>query len=129
MNIDKYKYNKHGFYYDEDGTCYETADEFIQCKMFGFCNCGDPELSLEFVRRALQQVSNLEELVWKEKQTHKEWDEITVKQLGSKQAMYFAWYWLHEKNFTEHGGSVPGWLTDEGRNLLQDLNEILKTTK
>lgn len=35
------------------------------------------------------------------------------------------WYWLDNKGYTEHGGSVPGWLTEEGWKLLEDLEELM----
>jgi hypothetical protein len=31
---------------------------------------------------------------------------------------------IDNKEFTEHGGSVPGWLSKTGKSLLHELNDI-----
>lgn len=124
MNIDKFK--KEDGYYDEDGCFYEDAESFLQTKILGFCGCGDPDLSLKHTQTALRQVSNLKELVWEKKQTWEEWDAENKKLLGGETGVYFMWYWLDNKELTEHGGSVPGWLTIEGYELLEDLDEYFE---
>lgn len=124
MFIDKYK-KEDGCYYDENGDFYEDAKSFIQTKIFGFCECGVPDASLMFVARVLKQVDNLKQLVWEKKQTYEEWVADNKKLFGSGEAEYFMWYFLDREGFTEHGGSVPGWLTDKGIELLNDLTELL----
>lgn len=124
MNIDKFK--REEGYYDEDGCFYEDAESFLQIKVLGFCGCGDPDLSLKHTQIALRQVSNLKELVWEKKQTWEEWDKENKKLLGEETGVYFMWYWLDTKGFTEHGGSVPGWLTESGYELLEDLDKYFE---
>lgn len=124
MNIDKFK--KEDGYYGENDCFYEDAKSFLQNKILGFCGCGDPDLSLKHTQTALRQVSNLKELVWENKQTWKEWDAENKKLLGGETGVYFMWYWLDNKELTEHGGSVPGWLTAEGYELLEDLDEYFE---
>ena len=124
MHIDKYK--KEDGYYDEDDIYYEDSESFLQGKILGFCNCGMPENSLKHVQLALRQVSNLKCIVWEKKQTIEEWDAENNKLLGGETGTYFMWYWLDTKGFTEHGGSVPGWLTESGYKLLEDLDEYFK---
>lgn len=124
MNIDKFK--REDGYYDKDGCFYEDAESFLQIKVLGFCGCGDPDLSLKHTQIALRQVSNLKELVWEKKQTWEEWDKENKKLLGEETGVYFMWYWLDTKGFTEHGGSVPGWLTESGYELLEDLDKYFE---
>ena len=66
------------------------------------------------------------ELVWEDKQTYEEWSAAEKRLFGSSGAAYFVYYVLDEKELTEHGTSVPGWLTEKGLTLLQDLNEYLE---
>jgi len=40
-----------------------------------------------------------------------------------KWLMYFMWYWFDKEELTEHGGSVPGWLTKKGLGMLNKLNK------
>ena len=125
MNIDKFK--KEDGYYDEDNCFYEDAETFLQTKVLGFCGCGNPDASLKHAQISLRQVSNLKKLVWEEKQTWEEWDAENKKLLGGKTGVYFMWYWLDDQGFTDHGGSVPGWLTEKGQELLEDLDEYFDT--
>ena len=36
---------------------------------------------------------------------------------------------LDEKGLTEHGSCIPGWLTEKGKHLLDDLNEYFNKNK
>lgn len=123
MHIDKYK--RGDGYEAPNGSFYECAEDFLQSHVLGFCNCGRPEESLRYVRDALQHIDNLKQLVWEKKQTHEEWEADGKKVFANAGAEYFAYYVLSEKGFEEHGGSVPGWLTDKGRELLDDLNKCI----
>jgi len=124
MNIDRFK--KEDGYYDENNCFYENAESLLQAKILGFCDCGDSILSLKHTQIALRQVSNLKELVWERKQTWEEWYRINIELLGNENSVYFMWYWLDSKGFTEHGSSVPGWLTTKGQSLLADLDEFFQ---
>jgi len=120
MNIDKFK--RDDGYYDEKDCFYENAESFLQGKVLKFCGCGSPDLSLKFIRKALRQVQNLKELVLEKKQTHEEWSAENKKIFGESE--YFVWYFLDREGFTEHGGSIPGWLTKSGIELLEDLDAL-----
>ena len=114
----------------DDG--HEDVTSAIQCGLFGFCGCGRPEDNLRAVRSALQLLVDskterdalrategyLSE-AWNArfKAQEKKWVEL----FGASK--YFIWYWLSQHGFTEHVGSVPGWLTPKGEDLLSDLNE------
>lgn len=127
MHIDKYK--KEVGYEDPDGCFHEDAESFLQTYSLGFCGCGRPEDSLAYVRDVLQHIDNLKQLVWEKKQTYEEWTAAGKKLFASDGAEYFAFYVMDTKGLTEHGGSVPGWLTDKGREMLEDLNEHLANIK
>lgn len=89
----------------------------------GFCGCGYPEKALSLLRDVLRHVANLQDLVWQKKWTFKEWEEAGAR-ITDGRALYFLYYFLDTKGLTEHGGSVPGWLTTEGRQLLEDLEQL-----
>ena len=119
MFIDQYK-KEDGFYYDEHGACYEDAEEFICTYILGFCGCGMPDSALEHVYKALQLVAI------RHKMKYEEWADKCREVFANHGAEYFMWYYLDNKGFTEHGGSVPGWLTADGEELLSDLTELVK---
>jgi hypothetical protein len=123
MNIDKYK--KDGDYIAPDGANQGgDPSDFMQSGMLGFCCCGNPDASLSLVRDVLRHISNLKEFVWSGKRTYEEWD-AAGKAICDGRAMYFLYYFLDAKGWTEHGGSVPGWLTADGYEILEDLDTIL----
>lgn len=124
MNIDKYK-KPDGSYEDPEGCYHEDAESFLQTYVLGFCGCGCPEESLAHIRDVLQHIDNLKQLVWEKKQTYEEWTAAGNKIFANSGAEYFAYYFVDTKGLTEHGGSVPGWLTDKGRDFLADVTELL----
>ncbi len=122
MHIDKFK-NEDGCYVDqENGLEYETAVEFIleSPALFNFCGCGSPEDALEFLRQSLAHVKmRSDEAITFEAITQ---DELSV--FGSQGCAYFMYYVLDKAGLTDHGGCVPGWITKEGEELLEDLEEL-----
>jgi len=122
MNIDKYF--KDGAYIDEDGCHWDTALAFIQGHVLDLCCCGIPGENLKYVGRVLRHVNNLMR-VWDDNDSYSynDW-KADGENIGSEQSLYFAYYVLDEKGFMEHGGSVPGWLTAEGIELLEDIEEL-----
>jgi hypothetical protein len=122
MYIDQYK--KEDGYYDSDNYYYEDAESLISTGILGFCGCGNPEEATEYVRRSLELINNLKEEVWEDKVTYEDWRKEVDAHFGSSGAEYFMWYFLDNKGLTEHGGSVTGWLSVEGVELLSDLNEL-----
>ena len=46
---------------------------------------------------------------------------------GNEASMMFFYYWADSKDLTEHGSGLSGggWLTELGKEVLEDLNEIL----
>jgi len=119
MYIDKFK--KDGGYYSEDGCFYESSEDFIQCEILGFCGCGNPECNLEFIMNGLKYINDPQP---EDRSKFDEWIEDGMKLFGSEGAKYFFFYWADKEGLAEHGGSVPGWLTEKGAQLLSDLKEI-----
>jgi hypothetical protein len=109
-----------GMFRDSEGCHHESRGSFI-CDQFGFCGCGKPEEALDYVRQALQVVSDLKNLVWTKKETYEAWSHRSEQLFKSDGAEYFMWYRLDNLELIEHGGQVPGWLTEKGERLLEDL--------
>lgn len=119
LYIDKFK--REDGYYNKDDCYYEDAESYIGTEILGFCGCGRPQTAMEYVRASLQNVSD------KRNMTYDEWAAEKKKLFTSDGQEYFMWYFLDNKGLTEHGGSVPGWLTVDGEELLHDLTELGKT--
>jgi len=104
---------------------YGSETSLLQIGVFDCCACGMPEENLEYILGALELISDLgpenktpfghdnEWSTW--------WDKHQadiLKHHGSEKAAYFFYYWADNQKLTEHGGSVPGWLTDKGEEVL-----------
>lgn len=125
MHIDKFL-QEDGWYKDSEGISYEYADQAIKgIYELGWCGCGDPDSALEYLAKSLQLIKLLREddLKWTD------WKIEVDKHHKNDGECYFVWYFLDHKGFTEHGGSVPGWLSQKGKELLEDIEEYLETLK
>lgn len=98
-------------YHDDDHICYFTAEGFIAQHIFNFCGCGDIESTLQYLRDHMQLLDD-----------HKKARFTLGNRFTYTPAEYLVWYELDRVRLTEHGGAVPGWLTDYGEQLLHDLN-------
>ena len=98
-------------------------DEYGQLlQATGCCGCGMPDEHLRFVHQVLEHMAKRHADEYKGDAWEKWWlefDAIT----GSRTATYFVAYWLDQRGYTEHGGSVPGWLDHPGEDLLARLRE------
>lgn len=114
MHIAKY-YHAEGYlnggpagYYDKDNTYVgETPQEFIQSGILGHCCCGDVENSQHFIKHLLTDISQ------------RKWNRD-----NASCAEYTVVYYLDKLGLIEHGTALPGWLTKEGKELLDDLTEL-----
>ena len=120
LHIDKKL--KNGVYICDDGCQYDTASEYYQCEFFGLCGCGKPDENLEYIKDGLTLIDNR----MKRKISYEEMKAQEIAVFGSKKAAYFFYYWADKTELTEHGSSVPGWLTDKGEEVLEDLTQITK---
>jgi len=122
MYIDKFK--KDDGYYSQDGCFYGTAEDFIQGEILGFCGCGVPEENLRFIMRGLSHIDK--ERPDNDPGWYDEWVKEGIEIFGNDAVRFFFFYWADKEKLTAHGGSVPGWLADKGRELLSDLVEMHK---
>ena len=123
LKIDSKK-DKYGYFVYENIEYGEAADYYMS-GVFGFCGCGMPEATLEYIHDGLQLIADLQDMVWEEKQTYEEWRANIDRLFGGYGQEYFFFYVMDTKDLIEHGGSVPGWLTDDGRDALHDLKLII----
>ena len=132
MHLDEWK-QKDGSYIDQNEVHHDNAQDFIMA-MLGFCGCGRPEDALKFLRDSLKSIDfhtvmitrSLSEGFGVSNIEYCQWKDLVMQLFCNEGIAYFTYYVLEEKGLTEHGVGVPGWLTKEGKYLLEDLNELLK---
>lgn len=117
-----YTVDEDGGVTDSEGTYWQDGlESFIQGKVFGFCCCGNPELMIEYVLEAMELLewhSNTE--------PHPSYEEYKKRLdiiFADRRTEILMWYWLDSKEWTEHGGGVPGWLTPEGYKVMALLRK------
>jgi hypothetical protein len=121
MHIDKWKVHE-GDYVDEDNCHWEDAESFLAGKIMGFCGCGNNEVALKYIRDVMELIEKIhtgEGESWRAAYTAL--DDFFSNNSGLQYTIY---YLLDMKELTTHGGSVPGWLTKKGKEVLSDLQEI-----
>lgn len=100
----------------------------IQTEELGFCGCGLPTENLIYIRDSLRLIKEKQDHTLRIKYFDKTWYEnwkIKVEQFfKSYQAEYFMWYWLDQKEYMGHGGSLPGWLSLKGKEFLSKLESL-----
>lgn len=130
MNIDKYKDGSE--YVDPDGCSWSDAEDFIQGYQLGFCCCGQPWLTLAYIRDAMillknRRATSADKLPSKEefKDIWEKWGKDCKELFKTDEAAWLMWYFLDSKNLTEHGGNCSGaWLSEKGEKMLEDLIEL-----
>jgi hypothetical protein len=120
---------------DETGCHYDEYEDLLQSGILGFCGCGCPSDNLVYVAKIMAHIDGLHKDVGFSFGKHTEGKTITYdewkdrgNEIGSDESLYFMYYFLDTKEFTEHGGSVPGWLTDDGREFMEDVIELYNLT-
>ena len=120
------KYKKSDGTYEIDGLIYDTIEDALMMGVFGFCGCGMPWYTLAYIRDELENIKRYTE--WINENHHITKDIPSPMENNNKEEnlgrSYFIWYWFDKMGYTDHGGSVPGWLTDEGESLLECLKEL-----
>ncbi len=98
--------------------------------ILGFCQCGMPENAQKFLTNVL------EFLEWRRNKhcgsyEGKEWDQYCKeidderkRIFGSNGQYWFICYVLDWLGLVEHGGAVPGWLSEKGQDLLNKLKMV-----
>jgi len=91
-----------------------------------FCACGDPATLLRHLRDAMRALK-VQSDSWRDKPIgnwtpeDQERSDVTRKALGEGALYWATAYLLDAAGLTEHGGSVPGWLTPKGVEFLTAL--------
>lgn len=95
---------------DSQGSSWEYCTKtYIWCEVFGFCGCYDPDTSFKEVYDAMIAID----------------EEKQFELRNNSQLATFIYYWLDTKSITEHGGSIPGWLTGYGKELLKEMKLVI----
>jgi hypothetical protein len=126
--IERLKPHGDGFV-DEDDVFHSTEADFLASQL-GICGCGRPEVALKYIYDSMMLIEHLTNGqdvnadCW-----YEEWKAARFAHFGGDGAEYFMWYWLDHNGYTEHGSSVPGWLTDDGKLLLTEIAFVLEKEK
>lgn len=111
---------EHGGYIDKDGCSYDDKEELLQAGILEMCCCGNPELNLWYVMRGLEVVESRRDYT---PEGYAKSRALADEVFKSTESENFFYYWTAARDYTEHGGSIPGWLTEKGRDLLEMLRE------
>lgn len=107
---------------EKDDCYWESLASYIQSGYFDFCGCLAPEENLVYIMKGLQHISErLDKNI-----DSKKWMETGNELFGNENAKHFFYYWADKNNLTEHGFTLPGWLTPEGIQLLELLKHLQK---
>lgn len=114
---------------DKDHLYHQTAADYM-CHILGFCGCGQPLEALKYILNIMRWIKVNSELnnasIYDSiKKAQEHWKELDLIFNGNDGAKYFALYRLSDLDLTEHGGSVPGWLTEKGFLWLEALEEAI----
>lgn len=93
----------------------EILAQLIQERL-EFCGCGYRDAVLGLLRTAMRRLNK--------NGYEKGWYDAAVTELGGEAQAYLVWYLLDREGWTEHGSSVPGWLTVEGEEMLEKLERL-----
>lgn len=123
MYTDQFK-QPQGNYKSPDGCSFDTAEDYLQIELMKFCGCGHPDYNLQYIRDVLLHVDRLKQEVWEKITPYDSWNADGKKLFTSDGQEYFTYYVLTERELIEHGGSVPGWLTELGYQVLEELQHL-----
>ena len=107
---------KNGMIKDSDGASWDNAQHYLMGYVFGFCLCGMPYETLKYIRGGLELVDG-----YVHNDDYDAHEKRCSDYFGSYGQRYFFYYWCDKMGYSEHGGSVPGWLSKEGKDLLAIL--------
>ena len=105
-------------YFVLDGVTYNSMEDLVETGLLKFCGCGRPGDAVKYVGRALELINQRREL------DYEAYVELEEKIFPVEGASYFMYYWLDNMELTEHGGSVPGWLTEKGKQVLEEIKNL-----
>lgn len=92
-----------------------------------FCGCGIPDKVQVFLAQTLKQATvRNDELKGEDSFAFYEERNRLVEDLiksHTAELKYLVYYIFDAMKLTEHGGSVPGWLSGEGEKYIKDVEE------
>lgn len=86
-----------------------------------FCGCGQPETALKVIHEVMKLIFTWD---FGKHQHFQTWWDKMVAAAGNEGSLYIILYELDRCFLTEHGGSVPGWLSSLGKEYLEKLNKL-----
>jgi len=118
LYIQRYWDNEADGYICDEG-CFWGDDplDFILMVQLKQCGCGMPEEAGKYTLAILKSIAGRFD-----KQNPTDINEP----FHSKGEAYFVWHTLDHLGLLEHGSGAPGWLTDKGKEVMGDLQVILK---
>jgi hypothetical protein len=122
---EKFRFEDHYVYPSLDGCHYDTETDLIMTGLFGFCGCGLPDECMRYIAGCLRGIADLSAA--NEKNDGK-WDhyyKLVQEYEPNDGARYLLWYVLDNAELTEHGCGVPGWPTEKGLEVLEDMERII----
>lgn len=117
----------------ENGAEFDGIETFVLEGIMGFCGCGRPDLANEIIFKALLHIEDLEKIrdanfnrpgadpKWKEDLDG--WNARGLEIFGNLGTETIVYYVLDKAGLIEHGGSVPGWLSELGEEVLKELRK------
>lgn len=113
-----------------------TSDQLLDFlyEKTGFYDCAQLADAFKMLRDTLILINERKVEIWPKnsKLAFASWNERFSLLIGSKDRPGLScwWlYWIDHIGLTEHGGSVPGWLTDKGKEVLKAMIEIGESDK
>lgn len=125
-------YANEGSTFIEDGCEYETAQSLVETGILGFCGCGIPGETREYVEEGLSIIESIADFSRGNTNPfseafdafHKAKRQRIVARFPNIESWHFFLYWCSAEDLVEHGSSLPGWLTEKGKNLLSLLRQV-----
>lgn len=111
---------------DPSGCSWDGRESALASGLLGFCGCGQPDAALRYVLGGLDLIA--EKINWDDPKSLPDHRARERAHFGSDGAAYFFWYWATNEDLAEHGGSVPGWLTQRGEQIRADIRSLLAPT-
>ena len=108
-----------GYEYEE--VWYEDLLLTLHSGVLKFCGCGRPKDSVRYVMEGLKIMEETFKMEYRDQKCLRE------EHFGIDGAEYFFYYVMDTLELTEHGGSVPGWVTEEGKRFIELAEIALKT--
>jgi hypothetical protein len=115
MTEESQKFIKHGM---KQRMSEDMRQEFIQQVLLNHCECGMPEESLKYIQKILNLLKDSKD---------QDFEDLSKFFYHDKGLKYTIFYMLHKYGLTEHvlyHDSVPGRLTEDGHELLAELNKL-----